>query len=101
MTVMSIKLRRQCLDVVAHYGGVRLTTSQLEDLLVANPKLEKQLIKFNSPSDTMDRECLLGALAVQVVGRDWPCNMEGRETADKFFDDYAEALVAKGYTLVK
>lgn len=101
MTVMSIKLRRQCIDVVAHYGGVRLTTSQFEDLLIANPKLEKQLIKFDSPSDTMDRECLLDALAVQVVGRGWPCNMEGRDAADKFFVDYRDALIAKGYTLVK
>ena len=101
MTVMSAKLRRECTDVIAHYGGVRLTTSQFEDLLIANPKLEKQLIKFNAPSDTMDRECLLSALAVQVVGRDWPCNMDGRETADKFFVDYRDALIVKGYTLVK
>ena len=101
MTDMSINLRRQCIDVIASYGGVHLTFDQFEDLMSVNPKLEKQLIKFNSPGDTADREELLSALAIMVVGRDWPCNMEGRETADKFFDDYAEALVAKGYTLVK
>lgn len=101
MTVMSIKLRRECIEVVAHYGGVRLTTSQFEDLMFANPKLEKQLIKFNSPSDTMDRECLLDALAIKATGRGWPCNMEGQAAADKFFVDYHDGLVANGFTLVK
>lgn len=101
MKAMSIKLRRECIDVIANYGAVRLTTTQFEELLMANPKLEKQLIKFNSPSDTMDREDLLGALAVMIVGRDWPCNMDGKEASEKFFKDYYEALVAKGYTLVK
>ncbi len=101
MTVMSTKLRRECIEVIANYGGVRLTTTQFEELLFANPRLEKQLIKFDSPSDTMDREDMLGALAVMVVGRPWPIYGDGEAVSKKFFEDYDAALTAKGYTRVK
>ena len=82
MTVMSIKLRRECMNVVAHYGAVRLTTSQFEDIMFANPQLEEQLIISNFPGITKDREDLLSALARHVVGRKWPCNLESQAVAD-------------------
>lgn len=101
MTIMSLTLRRKCIDVIASYGAVRLTVPQFEELLAADRQLEKDLIEFDSPSDTADRERLLEAVAVMVVGRPWPCNMEGQAVADQFFIDYAAALKSKGYTLVK
>lgn len=101
MTVMSISLRRRCIEVIADYGAVRLTDAQFEALIAADPQLEADLIEFNSPSDTADRERLLEAVAEMVVGRPWPYNGQGQAVADQFFKDYHAALVAKGYKLVK
>lgn len=101
MTIMSTKLRAECIEVLRRYVGVKMTTTQFEDLLADNPQLEVDLIEFNSPSDTADRERLMDALAVKVIGRSWPLGMDTPKYAEDFFRDFANGLHVQGYKLVK
>jgi hypothetical protein len=100
MKAMSNELKQECIDVIQEYTGVQLTNQQFADLLTENPRLNKQLIKYNSPRDTMDRECMIGALAVKIVGRDWPTYGEGAEVYNKFIEDFQTQVHAQGYTVV-
>jgi len=100
MTAMSNELKQECIDVIQDYTGVQLTNQQFADLLAENPGLNEQLIEFNSPRDTIDRECMIGALAVKIVGRDWPTYGEGTEVYKKFIEDFETQVLAQGYTVV-
>ena len=97
---MNDKLIQECIDVIQDYTGVQLTMSQFSELMQENPRLRKQLIKYNSPRDTMDRECMIGALAVKIVGRQWPTYGEGQEVYNKFIENFETQVHAQGYTVV-
>lgn len=99
MRKMSKKLARECMDVLADYANVELTEDQFSELMQDNPSLNNQLVRFNSPSDTMDRECMMEALAKKLVGRCWPCYGDGREYAEKFYADFEAAAAKNGYKL--
>lgn len=99
MRVMSKELMQECIEVIQDYTGVQLTNQQFGDLLTENPRLNKQLIKFNSPRDTMDRESMIGALAVKIVGRDWPTYGDGAEVYKQFIEDFQTQVRAQGYTV--
>ncbi len=94
---MSSDLRSRCIEVLADYTGVHLSNDQFDALMVKNPELNNQLVKFDSPSDTMDREDLMGALAVELTGRDWPVNMEGERVFREFHKNFVDGARAKGY----
>jgi hypothetical protein len=98
---MSSVLRRKCIDVLHDYSGIAITEEQFLELMTENPDLEKQLIKYNSPSDTADREYMMERLAIKIVGRPWPCYGDGKEAAQKFYADLERMAVEKGYALVK
>ena len=100
MRVMSKELMQECIEVIQDYTGVQLTNQQFGDLLSENPRLNKQLIEFNSPRDTMDRECMIGALAVKLVGREWPTYGDGAAVYKKFIEDFETQVIAQGYTVV-
>lgn len=100
MKAMSNELMQECIDVIQDYTGVQLTNQQFGDLMTENPWLNKQLIKYNSPRDTMDRESMIGALAVKLVGRQWPTYGEGQAVYNKFIEDFQTQVLAQGYTVV-
>lgn len=99
MKAMSKKLTQECITVIQERTGVQLTTLQFAELLAENPWLNEQLIEFNSPRDTMDRECMIGALAVKIVGRDWPTYGDGAEVYKQFIEDFQTQVRAQGYTV--
>lgn len=100
MRKMSKRLARKCIDVLADYAHIELTEDQFSELMLDNPPLNNQLVRFNSPSDTMDRECMMEALAKKLVGRRWPCYGDGREYAEKFYVDFEDAAAKNGYKLL-
>jgi hypothetical protein len=62
-----------------------------------NKDLEKGLIKFDSPSDTADREWMIERLAIKIVGRPWPCYGDGRKAAEEFYADLERMGREQGY----
>jgi len=100
MRKMSNKLITECIDTLHDYAGVILTEDQFNDLMKDNPSLVKQLIKYNSPRDTMDRECMMEVLAKRLTGRPWPCYGEGEKVFESFIQVFNENATKQGYKLV-
>jgi len=100
MRKMPNALKVECIDVLADYTGVQLTVAQFDELMSENPRLNNQLIRFRSPSDTQDREYMMEALAVKLVGRPWPCYGDGKEAAERFYEDFNQAVIAGCYTRI-
>lgn len=96
---MNAALAAECRRVIRDYSGVNITEVQFAELMDAFPNLEKQLIRFESPSDTMDREDMLDALAVKITGRHWPLYRDGEEVAKQFHLDFERMAKEKGYEL--
>lgn len=63
-----------------------------------NPELQDQLVYFNSPDDTADREDLIDALARMVTGKEWPMNGAPNWVHREFKDTFLTQLNAKGYS---
>lgn len=101
MKQMSNRLMNECIDVIQDYSGVSLTQNQFRELMAENPELNKQLIKFNSPRDTMDREDLVSALGQKLTGRDWPIYMDGPEAMAQFTEDFEAGARRLGYKLLR
>lgn len=101
MAVMPTILVDECIDVIADYAGVKLTGGQFASLMEKNPELKEQLIKFNSPNDTMDREDMISALAKQVTGRSWPTYGEGTTVYNKFVKDFDAGCRAQGIEILE
>lgn len=99
MRKMTNTLRNECMEVIRDHAGVSLTIEQFEEIMHDNPSLRNQLIRFNSPSDTMDREDLMSAVAVKLTGRQWPTYGDGQEAYDKFINDFKFGAMALGYAL--
>ena len=98
--IMSPSLAAECREVIADYAGVRLTEEQFATLIDKDLELKRDLIRFNSPRDTVDREQLMGLLAKEIVGRDWPCYGDGPAVAKQFHLDFERLAKEKGYELV-
>ena len=99
MRTMSPDLISRCIDTLADYAGVQLTEDQFNDLMKDDPDLVEQLIDYDSPSDTMDRECMMEVLAVRLTGRSWPCYGEGQEAFKSFIQVFNTNAVLSGYKL--
>lgn len=97
---MNADLAKRCRNVIVRYAGIAITEAQFEELMNENPDLEKGLIEFDSPSDTADREWMIERLAIKIVGRPWPCYGDGREVAQKFYEDLERMGREQGYTFV-
>ena len=100
MRTMSPTLISECIDTLNDYAGVELTEDQFLDLMKDDPSLVKQLIKYNSPRDTMDREFMMEVLANRLTGRSWPCYGEGKEVFESFIQVFNENAIQQGYKLV-
>jgi hypothetical protein len=101
MKQMSTQLINECIEVIQDYSGVSLTQNQFLELMADNPQLNKQLIKYNSPGDTMDREDMLSALGRKLTGRDWPIYMDGPQAMQQFTEDFESGARRLGYKLLK
>lgn len=99
--IMSPVLAAECREVIADYAGVRLTEAQFDALIDKDLELKRDLIRFNSPRDTADREQLMGLLAKEIVGRDWPCYGEGAAVAKQFHIDFERLAKQKGYEVIE
>ena len=97
---MNEDLMYQCIDIIVDYVGLLLTEDQFTELMKENPYLEEQLIEFQSPSDTMEREDLMNAVAVKVTGRAWPTYGDGEKVRDEFFREYSEKAKKMGYKII-
>lgn len=100
MRTMSPTLISECIDTLGDYAGVLLTEDQFLNLMKDDPSLVKQLIKYNSPRDTMDRECMMELLAKKLTGRTWPCYGEGKQVFESFIQVFNENAIKQGYKLV-
>ena len=100
MRTMSPNLITECIETLADYAGVQLTEDQFTDLMKDDPSLVKQLIKYNSPRDTMDRECMMEVLAKRLTGRSWPCYGDGPQAYESFIQLFNTTAILKGYKLV-
>lgn len=100
MKKMSTQLMNECIEVIQDYSGVSLTQNQFRELMAENPQLNQQLIEFNSPSDTMDREDMLSALGRKLTGRDWPIYQDGPEAMTQFTEDFEAGARRLGYKLL-
>lgn len=96
-SIMSPQLTTKCIKVLADYINVHLTESQFSELMELNPELNEQLIEFNSPTDTMDREDLINALAIKVTGRHWPTY--GDRDDGSFLKAFITGCNLLGYTI--
>lgn len=94
MKKMSNKLKQECIGVIHDYANVLMSVEQFDELMQENAALNDDLIKYNSPRDTMDRDALIDALAVKLVGRPWPMYGSGAEYSKQFFHDYTEAIAS-------
>lgn len=78
------------------YAGLSLSSGQILNLLQDNKDLKKQLIEYDSPSDTYDRDCLMDALAYKTAGMAWP-NNSTRGSMDSFNEKYLKGCKEFGY----
>lgn len=96
--VMSEGLKFRCIEVISEYAQVHLELFQFERMMEENPELQDQLVYFNSPDDTADREDLIDALARMVTGKEWPMNGAPNWVHREFKDSFLTQLNAKGYS---
>ena len=101
MTKMSLELRAECLEVILDCTGLKLPHLDFVRLKRKNPALEEMLIKYESPSDTCDREALMSAVAIDITGRDWPTFGLGQQTYEKFIADFEAKAKARGFVFLK
>jgi hypothetical protein len=100
MKSMTPMLEKECMQVILDYIGIDITQAQFRELMVENPKLNKQLIKFESPGDTMDREDMMSALGRKLAGRNWPTYSQGQQAYEEFQKDFDEGAKRLGYKMV-
>lgn len=101
MKTMQKELTLECIDVLARYAGVSLTVPQFNELMKENPELNDQLVEYNSPNDTMDREDLMDSLSKQVLGKSWPMYKDGDEYFYKFYQEFHDQCLQRGYKLTE
>lgn len=99
---LSPKLEQECIDVLDQYYGLTVSAQQLEEVLAKDPEFRADLIKYNSPYDTADRE-VLGHLFMKEIlgvacGTGWPCYGDGEAYRDEFYEKLRQAAPLKGYT---
>ena len=100
MRPMSTELEKECMGVILSYMGIDITEDQFRELMRDNPRLNNQLVKFQSPSDTMDREDLMSAVGRKLAGRDWPTYGDGEKAYETFIKDFAAGARRLGYKMV-
>lgn len=100
MANMSTLLVDKCIKVINDYIGVALTEAQFAELMQDNPELKEQLIEFNSPNDTMDREMLIDMVSIKVTGRSWPTYGDSFN-GDDFLKEFIAGCISYGYALDK
>lgn len=101
MTRMSNELADRCRAVILRYSGVDASREKFFELMDKDPDLETDLIEFDSPSDTADRERLLDAIAMDITGRYWPAIYEGCAVMEQFSRDLRDKVQIKGYNNVR
>ena len=82
------------------YYGVVVTPIQLEVVLDKDPEFKRDLIRYNSPSDTADREVLGDLFMKEIVGSRWPCYGDTDEYRDAFFEKLRARAPELGYTFL-
>jgi len=97
---MSRDLTSRCIEVIADHTKVQLTADQFNEMMKDEHDLIEQLIEYDSPNDTMDRECMMEVLAKHLTGRSWPCYGDGKAARESFFQEFEENVKIKGYTLL-
>jgi hypothetical protein len=95
---MDEQLITECIGVIEDYTNIVLTVEQFRSLMDDNPKLQKTLIKYKSPRDTMDREMLMQAVAVKCTGKDWPTYGD-QVDAKEFAKSLEEGAIKVGYSI--
>lgn len=85
---------REAINDLERQTGVQLSFEQMQGLLVRSEV--DQLIEDLGEVETQVRETLADALAIELVGRDWPMN---QEQIDKraFYIQVHDAAIAAGY----
>jgi hypothetical protein len=86
--------RAECHD----WMEVDLTDEQARELLM-DPAVASELLLGGM--DTCTREAMGKVLAQRVVGRPWPTYGDGKEAADRFYEEFRAKAPEKGYTLCK
>lgn len=99
---LSPTLAKGCLDMLEDYYGLVVTTEQLEAVLAKDPDFRRDLVKYNSPTDTADREVLSHLVIKEILGdqtgRGWPTYGDGDAYRDEFYAKLRQAAPLKGFT---
>ena len=96
MPAISDKNVREAIDDLERQTGVSLTFEQMQGLLVRSEV--DQLIEDLGEVETQVRETLADALAIELIDRDWPMNME-RIDFGAFIQQLHDAAIAAGYAV--
>lgn len=96
MTTVSDENVREAINDLERQTGVSLTFEQMQGLLVRSEV--DQLIEDLGEVETQVRETLADALAMELIGRDWPINQE-RIDFKAFIQKLHDAASAAGYAV--
>lgn len=96
---MSKELASECIKVLDECCGIMLELDQFVELVNDNPWVEENIIEYNSPRDTMEREDLMEILAKKVTGKSWPCYSDGHEYSHKFHEELRRNAKLLGYKM--
>lgn len=96
MTTVSDENVREAINDLERQTGVSLTFEQMQGLLVRSEV--DQLIEDLGEVETQVRETLADALAMELIGRDWPINQE-RIDFKAFIQKLHEAASSAGYAV--
>jgi hypothetical protein len=96
MVTVSENNVREAIDDLERQTGVSLSFEQMQGLLVRSEV--DQLIEDLGEVETQVRETLADALAMELVGRDWPMNQE-RIDFGPFIEKMHGAAIAAGYAV--
>ena len=92
---------KNILDEINSFYGVRVTPSVLKRVLVKNKELLddiKEYDDFRYGMDTITREDLVNALAIDLLGKDWPTGETSNKKSALFFKEFKKkAIMKNGY----
>lgn len=94
---MDQQLRQECLNVIEEYAGVRVPEEFFDKMVEYDPEVFADIVKYRSPSDTMDRENMLCVLGKMVMGTDWPCYGDGEEHNRRWMIEFRLRCVDRGW----
>jgi len=100
MITLSETIKQECISVLEDYTGIILTVDQFDALMCKNTNLIPGIIEFGA-NDTMERENLTDALAIELTGYRWPNYGDTSEYKNQFYKNLDTGAIRLGYERIK